>query len=249
MQAVGRPLPPSDPDEHLLWVERVLAGDQAAFSELYAAFSPRVHAYIRRRVAGPPEVEDLTQETFVQLYRSLASFGGRSSLLNWTFGIAHNVCSRHYRNCSRWMVGVHDGQRIEDHPVEATIEQTIDAARLLERCNQTLESSRRPAHREIFQLRYGRGQSIRAIAENVGRSRDSVKVSLRRSRALLIDGVPELDQILQRIGRTAQAADRIEEADPILPQETNPTWRPRRLCADPGQAPSVDRDRAASGPG
>jgi RNA polymerase sigma-70 factor (ECF subfamily) len=197
MKANRRSRSESDHERHRLQVQQVLAGDQSAFSKIYEAFSPKVYAFIRRRVGGFPEVEDLTQETFVQHYRSLGSFEGRSSLLTWTFGIAHNVCSRHFRNSSRWMVGLRDGRMLEDVRVEATIEQTIDAARLLERCDQTLERSRRPAHREIFQLRYGSGQTIRAIAENVGRSRDSVKVSLRRSRALLIDDVPELDQVVR----------------------------------------------------
>lgn len=184
-------------------VRRVLAGDESAFSEIYDDYAPRVRGYILKRVSDFPEAEDLTQETFVQLYRSLASFEGRSSLLTWTFGIAHNVCSRHYRNCSRWMIGAHNARILDDHPVDATIERRIDAARLLERCDQKLEKSRRPAHREIFQLRYGRNQSIRSIAENVGKSSDAVKVSLRRSRTTLFETIPGLDLLLTDDERTA----------------------------------------------
>ncbi len=190
-------------DRGQLHVDRVLAGDHSAFAQIYDAYAPKVYAYIQKRVGGFPEVEDLTQETFVQLYRSLGSFEGRSSLLTWTFGIAHNVCSRHYRNCSRWMIGATDARLLEEMPVEATIEQEIDAARLLERCGRTLELARKPAHREIFQLRYAENQSIRSIAANVGRSSDAVKVSLRRSRAVLFDGVPELDQVVRKATRRA----------------------------------------------
>lgn len=184
-------------------VRRVLAGDQDAFSEVYNANFRRVYAFILKRVGDPAEAEDLTQETFVQLYRSLSSYEGRSSLLTWTFGIAHNVCSHFFRHCSRWMVGGKNARELDEHPVESTIERRVDAARALERCGEVLESSRRPAHQEIFHLRYGESHSIRAIAEKVGKSNEAVKVSLRRSRTALSDGVPELGVVLGNVAQSA----------------------------------------------
>jgi DNA-directed RNA polymerase specialized sigma24 family protein len=49
-----------------------------------------------------------------------------------------------------------------------------------------------PAHLEIFRLRSGDGFSIHSIAENVGKSNEAVKVSLRRSRQKRVEVVPEL---------------------------------------------------------
>jgi len=180
-------------------VARVLAGDPDAFAEIYDSSFRRVLAFVRKRVADPAEAEDLTQETFVQLYRSLESFEGRSSLLTWTFGIAHHVCSRYYRHCSRWMVGPRGASLAEETPVEAMIERRIDASRALARCDEVLRSSRRPDHREIFRLHYGQRKSIRTIASEVGKSSEAVKVSLRRSRAALTEGVPELAAVLDRV--------------------------------------------------
>lgn len=184
-------------------VDRVLAGDQMAFSEIYDNYFPRVYAFTLKRVGDPAEAEDLTQETFVQLYRSLPSFEGRSSLLTWTFGIAHNVCSRFFRHCSRWMVGPKDARELDDKPVESTIERKVDAGRVLDRCDEILSESRRPAHQEIFHLRYGESHSIKAIAEKVGKSNEAVKVSLRRSRAVLADNVPELSIVLDNVAQSA----------------------------------------------
>jgi RNA polymerase sigma-70 factor (ECF subfamily) len=199
--------PPSDGDRDRdrdrELVERVLAGDQDAFSEIYAAYFRRVYAFTLKRVGDPAEAEDLTQETFVQLYRSLPSFEGRSSLLTWTFGIAHNVCSRFFRHCSRWMVGPKDARELGDKPVESAIERRVDAGRVLDRCDEVLEANRRPAHQEIFLLRYGQSHSIRAIAEKVGKSNEAVKVSLRRSRAVLSDNVPELAVVLDNVAQSA----------------------------------------------
>ena len=193
----------NDAERDMAWVTRVRAGDQAAFSEIYDAFFPRVYAFVFKRIGDAAEAEDLTQETFVQLYRSLPSFEGRSSLLIWTFGIAHNVCSRYFRHCSRWMVGPKDARELEDHPSDAAIESRLDAVHLLERCDEVLEASRRPAHQEIFRLRYAESQSIRSIAKQVGKSSEAVKVSLRRSRNVLVDGVPELEMVLDAVAHGA----------------------------------------------
>jgi RNA polymerase sigma-70 factor (ECF subfamily) len=192
-----------DRDQELRLVEQSLAGDQSAFGAIYSMYFPRVFAFCLKRVNDRAEAEDLAQETFVQLYRSLESFEGRSSLLTWTFGIAHNVCSRYYRHCSRWMIGSRDGQELEERPVAATTERRIDAMRVLKRCDEVLESSRRPAHREIFRLRYGESLPIRSIAERVGKSKDAVKVSLRRSRSALTNGVPELGAVLDNVAQSA----------------------------------------------
>ena len=197
------PTSDGDRDRDRELVERVLAGDQDAFSEIYDAYFRRVYAFTLKRVGDPAEAEDLTQETFVQLYRSLPSFEGRSSLLTWTFGIAHNVCSRFFRHCSRWMVGPKDARELDDRPVESAIERRVDAGRVLDRCDEILEANRRPAHQEIFHLRYGQSHSIRAIAEKVGKSNEAVKVSLRRSRAVLSDNVPELAVVLDNVAQSA----------------------------------------------
>jgi len=203
MLKMPMPQKPQNPRQDVELVERVLSGDQEAFSEIYDAYFRRVYAFILKRVRNSAEAEDLAQETFVQLYRSLSSYEGRSSLLTWTFGIAHNITSRYFRHCSRWMVGPNQARPLEEYEVESTLERRIDATRVLERCGQVLARSRRPAHQQIFHLRYAKNHSIRSIAEKVGKSNDAVKVSLRRSRTALVAGVPELDVVLEN---TAQSA-------------------------------------------
>lgn len=187
----------NDPQRERELVERVLLGDEEAFAEIYETLFRRVYAFLLKRVGDRAEAEDLTQETFVQLFRSLSSFAGRSSLSTWTFGIASNVLSRHYRSCSRWMVGGARSQPFEERSVEARVERRVDALRAIDRCGEVLERSRRPAHRRIFHLRYAENLPIRTIAQRVDKSSDAVKVSLRRSRAALAEGVPELDGVLE----------------------------------------------------
>ena len=60
----------------------------------------------------------------------------------------------------------------------------------------------RDPRQQIFHLRYGEKKSIRSIASQVGKSSDAVKVSLRRSRAALARGIPELSIVLDNFAES-----------------------------------------------
>jgi DNA-directed RNA polymerase specialized sigma24 family protein len=94
------------------------------------------------------------------------------------------------------MVGPKDARALDEHPVASTIERRVDASRALDHCGRVLATSRRLAHQEIFHLRYKESHSIRTIAKKVGKTNEAVKVSLRRSRTALSEGVPELSVLL-----------------------------------------------------
>ncbi len=166
-------------------VSRVCAGDSVAFDELYDAYHDRVYRYVASRVRDRAEAEDLTQDTFVEAYRSMASFEGRSSLASWLIGIARFVCFRFRRFSSRWMIGPEPGRIARDFSVDDPVEARVDAIRALERCDAFLAEKYGEPNRAIFRLRYGEARSIRFIASAVGRSEDAVKACLRRSRRAL----------------------------------------------------------------
>ncbi|MFO0687861.1 MAG: RNA polymerase sigma factor [Myxococcota bacterium] len=196
-------------ERDLDWVARVRVGDQTAYAELHAAYSGRIQAFIYKQIRDVSEAEDLTQETFFQLYRSFESYDGRSSLLTWTFGIAQNVCLHYFRHCSRWMVGSWNARELDDRPSDAAIERRVEATRVLERCDAALATGRRPAHQVIFRLRYAESRSVRSIAEQVGKTSEAVKVSLRLSRSFLVESVPELAVVPGRSGAAARGGSSI----------------------------------------
>lgn len=55
------------------------AGDAAAFEALYRRHSRRVYAVCLRMMRNAPDVEDLTQEVFVHLFKKIGSFRGQSA--------------------------------------------------------------------------------------------------------------------------------------------------------------------------
>lgn len=175
---------------------RIVAGDDHAFDWLYEHYYERVRAFALRRVSDAHDAEDITQEVFLQIHRSIGSFQGRSRLSTWIFGIAHNVTCRFYRK--------QRGPRVPLDQIDVEVqlsyrpsaERRLDAARALERCDRTLHRTRDDEHQRIFELFYGGGHPLRAIASTLGCPTDKVKHSLRRSRDAMLRDVPDLRSTL-----------------------------------------------------
>jgi len=83
-----------DADRQL--VDRCQSGDRAAQIQLYRGEVQRVHG-ILYRVLGSSATEDLVQETFIRVFRSLPQFRGAAQLSTWIGRIALNVAYDHLR--------------------------------------------------------------------------------------------------------------------------------------------------------
>jgi RNA polymerase sigma factor (sigma-70 family) len=173
-------------------VNRVVAGDREAFEELYWLYHQRVFGFALRRVSNAADAEDICQEVFLQIHRSIGSYQGRASLSTWIFGIAHNVTCRHFRKRGAPQVSLDTIEATLDYSYDPRVEHTLDACRTVDRCTRTLARQRTPDHLEIFRLFYGLGRPLRAISKTTGKPMDSVKDSLRRSRNLLLRDVPDI---------------------------------------------------------
>ena len=80
---------PDESDQQL--VERVQAGDKAAFDVLVRKYQHRVLKLVSRFVSDAAEAEDVAQEAFIKAYRALASFRGDSAFYTWLYRIAINT--------------------------------------------------------------------------------------------------------------------------------------------------------------
>jgi DNA-directed RNA polymerase specialized sigma24 family protein len=80
---------------------------------------------------------------------------------------------------------------------EAPTDRTVEARRILGRCEQIIENDLTPLQRRIFHLKHLRRQPIRAIAEALGKTEDAVKANLYRMRRAISDGTPGLEALLR----------------------------------------------------
>jgi len=67
-------------------------GDGSAFEEVYSRFGPMVYGLCLRMCGDATRAQDLSQEVFVRVFRSLGRFRGRSSLSTWMYRVTLNHC-------------------------------------------------------------------------------------------------------------------------------------------------------------
>src|SRR4030043_2297686 len=73
-------------------VEKVKKGDYQAFEGLVNRYEGKVYRLAMRMLRNQEDSEDALQETFLQVYRGIESFEGRSNFSTWLFRLATNVC-------------------------------------------------------------------------------------------------------------------------------------------------------------
>jgi RNA polymerase sigma-70 factor (ECF subfamily) len=78
-------------------IARAKDGDEQAFEALYHAFERRVYLLCVRMTGDSSEAEDLTQETFLQIFRKISTFRNESAFATWLHRVAVNVVLMHHR--------------------------------------------------------------------------------------------------------------------------------------------------------
>src|SRR3982751_3619006 len=86
---------PGAPDTEV--VLHALHGHEAAAREIVRRYEPPVYNLVRRMARDPAAAEDLTQDTFLKIFRSLGTFDPRLRLSAWILKIAHNTALDHLR--------------------------------------------------------------------------------------------------------------------------------------------------------
>jgi RNA polymerase sigma-70 factor (ECF subfamily) len=177
-------------------VANILAGSREHFDELYDGYMRRVYRFALKRLGDPAEAEDVTQEVFETIFRVLPSYRGDSSLLVWIFGIARNKVNRRFRGARPRLESLEDSGAERVAAENAPTDATVDARRMLNRCDEIVCHRLTPLQRRIFHLKHLRRQPIRTIAEALGKSEDAIKANLYRMRRALADGAPGLEAFL-----------------------------------------------------
>ena len=178
------------------FIERLRAGEAAAFNRLVEERSGDIYALLYRLTEDPEEARDLTQETFLQAFRSIAHFRGDADLRTWLYRIAVNQA----RNRWRWWRRRRRGATVSLDATDETHELSL-ATRLADETSddpeqQTLAHEReeillaamrtlaRP-YREAVILRDVEGLSYEEVAAALEISIGTVKSRLSRGRTEL----------------------------------------------------------------
>lgn len=156
-------------------VRRCLTGDPAACRELVERFQGDVFAVCRRLLAHAHDAEDVAQEVFLRVFRSLRRWDATRPLRPWVLGITVN-------RCRTWVSRRGKGPELADYLHETPDHRpTDDSAELRSEIRAAVDALR-DEYREVFVLFHEQGQSYEEIAEVVGRPVGTVKTWLHRAR-------------------------------------------------------------------
>jgi RNA polymerase sigma-70 factor (ECF subfamily) len=174
------PKPLSFNEERLKKLARLAKKDKQAWGELYEVFFDRVYAYFFYRVANQEVAEDLTQQLFLKVFSSLATYRlTRRPFGAWVFKIAHNLLVDYYRQKKDEVI-LEAGLPFEDKWAQAKLEQLEERA-VLEEALKKIKGD----YREVVYLRFLIGLSVKETAYAMGRSESAVKLlQLRALQAL-----------------------------------------------------------------
>lgn len=107
------------------WAARIARGEREAVEQFLDAFGSRVQRLARRYACGQSDAEDLTQEIFVALFRSTATFRGEATLATWVYRVALNHALRHREKWQR----EHGADVVNEQDVIEDIDPHADPAR------------------------------------------------------------------------------------------------------------------------
>jgi RNA polymerase sigma-70 factor (ECF subfamily) len=162
-------------------VTRACRGDTGAFEALYRQHAGRVYGLCLRMTGHPQSAEDLTQDTFVNAWRSLPGYEGRSSFSTWLHRIAVNaVLARRRSPQGRNEVSMttDDGEQM-DYEADAGMDEAtpIDIERAI--------AALPPGARDVVVLHGIYGYSHEEAAGMLGVAVGTCKAQLHRARHLM----------------------------------------------------------------
>jgi RNA polymerase sigma-70 factor (ECF subfamily) len=178
-------------------IERCAAGDEAACADLVAAHQRMVYNLSLHLLGDPDEALDLSQEVFLRVFRTLASFRGQSALRTWIYRIAVNQARNRHRFWRRRRRSdqISLDAHVEAHGefqcgAEAGPDRILAQKELATRLQNALDALPFDQRTAIV-LREIDGLSYEEIAFSLGVAVGTVKSRLTRARQTLRAGLKE----------------------------------------------------------
>ena len=155
-------------------IRRAQQGDQVALTQLYEENFDRIYRYIVAKIGDRTEAEDMTQQVFLNVLKSISSYKSKGMpFSSWLYRIAHNQVVDYFRKKSKRLTVPLDeslpipaigGDPEHLAEVKLEIEELVTAAKKLTTAQQ-----------EVISLRFAAELSITEVAGVMGRSEGAVK--------------------------------------------------------------------------
>ncbi len=168
--------------EEVAWIHCVGQGDKAALRLLYARYSTRIFRFVMRMIRDEAKAEEVVNDVMMEVWKSAASFEGRSSPSTWILGIARFRTLNAVRGKKLDTVGMDEAPEVEDQQQDASQEKSTEQMKsLLRNALDRLSSE----HREVVELTFFHGLSYPEIAKILQCPENTVKTRMFHARAKL----------------------------------------------------------------
>ncbi len=174
-------------DEQQLILE-AQAGNNNALAELIKKYEKTVYSFAFKVCRNPEKAQNIMQETFMSMVKSLKQFDGKSKLSTWLYRITVNHCLMEYRKRKREFVSFDDDDALINESSIADWDsipslsiENKELKKVLDEAIQKLS----PEYRIVFLLRDVEGLSTEETGKITELSVPAVKSRLHRARAFL----------------------------------------------------------------
>jgi RNA polymerase sigma-70 factor (ECF subfamily) len=142
------PTPDSPTDAIDALIQRCLAGDQQAWEDIVRLHRRKVFNIAYKFTGRHDEAEDLTQDIFLKIFKSLNTFDRRANFQTWLISVSRNLCIDHYRSVRK---------------ERQTIDRDIDAGQLTPAANTPSALTELEEHDRVILLR----KALRQLPANL----------------------------------------------------------------------------------
>lgn len=164
---------------------RARAGDPAAFEQLVKRYKAPLYNYLVRMTSSRTDAEDLFQETFLRLYRSLHLFHEGAAFRPWLYKIATNLCHDYWRSWRRrvrlFVTRTDDATPVEEAPSGAPDPRRLaEDSEWGERLAAAVARLTLP-HRTVFLLARYHDMTYKEIGESLEIPEGTVKSRMNKA--------------------------------------------------------------------
>jgi RNA polymerase sigma factor (sigma-70 family) len=181
-------------------VKRCLRGNADAIQSLVDRFQAEVYGLCVRLLSHRHDAEDVTQEVFLRIFRSLRRWDPTRPLKPWIMSIAIN-------RCRTWLSQRSRRPELADYLQETAADRPADDSTELVREIEAALAELRPEYRTVFVMFHEQGEPYEEIAEAMDRPVGTIKTWLHRARL----------EVLERLKRRGMVGDLPDSEPTILP--------------------------------
>lgn len=173
-------------------IDEVGKGNQAAFDILFSKYNNKLYASLLAFTKSQELAEDLTQKTFIRVWKKIETFRGDSSLFTWIYRIAINLAKNEFSSKQAKNQGITDN--IDDtYDLESFVSSPESHAIEVESMQAVMDfiASLPTDLREAISLREFNGKSYEEIAQIMGSPIGTVRSRIFRAREEILNFMKE----------------------------------------------------------